>query len=59
MVTVTKSNEKIVETVPKSYGKIVKTEGKSILLTHIQDSSLSRLATGTPIKSGEVTLVIF
>lgn len=55
----TKSNEKIVETVPKSYGKIVKTEGKSILLTHIQDSSLSRLATGTPIKSGEVTLVIF
>ena len=31
----TKSNEKIVETVPKSYGKIVKTEGKSILLTHI------------------------
>ena len=35
MVTVTKSNEKIVETVPKSYGKIVKTEGKSILLTNI------------------------
>jgi hypothetical protein len=44
--------------VPKSIRKIVETDPKSILLTHIHDRSLSWIGTGTSIKSGGVKLVL-
>ena len=45
--------------VPKSIRKIVETDPKSILLTHIHDRSLSWIGTGTSIKSGGVKLVLW